>query len=66
MSDPFLKAVASAPPLIRSGCTWRYDPAHLGPELGTDFSGAEDLWALCQPAGEKAVEDAALTSSDSK
>lgn len=44
MTDPLAKASASAPPIIGSGCTQRYDPEHLGPELGTEFPGAEALW----------------------
>lgn len=44
MTDPLAKGGASAPPIIGSGCTQRYDPEHLGPELGTDFPGAEALW----------------------
>ncbi|MBA1277135.1 MULTISPECIES: hypothetical protein [Pseudomonadaceae] len=44
MTDPLAKAGASAPPIIGSGCTQRYDPEHLGAELGTDFPGAEALW----------------------
>jgi len=44
MTDPLAKAGASAPPIIGSGCAQRYDPEHLGPELGTDFPGAEALW----------------------
>ena len=45
MTDPLAKAGTSAPPIIGSGCTQRYDPAHLHPALGTDFPGAEALWA---------------------
>lgn len=44
MSDPLDKAGAKAPPIIGSGCTQRYDPDRLGPDLGTDFPGAEALW----------------------
>ena len=44
MSNPLDKAGAKAPPIIGSGCTQRYDPDRLGPELGTDFPGAETLW----------------------
>lgn len=44
MSNPLDKAGAKAPPIIGSGCTQRYDPDRLGPELGTDFPGAEALW----------------------
>ncbi|TYP62224.1 hypothetical protein [Stutzerimonas stutzeri] len=44
MSDPLDKAGAKAPPIIGSGCTQRYDLDRLGPDLGTDFPGAETLW----------------------
>jgi len=44
MSDPLEKAGAKAPPIIGSGCTQRYDLDQIGPELGTDFPGAEALW----------------------
>lgn len=44
MSDPLDKATGSAPPIIGSGCTQRYDPDQMGPELGTDFPDAEALW----------------------
>ena len=44
MDDPLNKACAKAPPMTGSGCIWRYDPEHLGPELGTDFPDAEACW----------------------
>lgn len=53
MTDPLAKAGAIAPPVIGAGCAQRYDPEHLTPELGTDFPGAETLWARCAPASEK-------------
>jgi hypothetical protein len=49
MSDPLEKAGAKAPPIIGGGCTQRYDPEHLGPELGTEFPDAEALWRRHQP-----------------
>ena len=33
MADPFERVVAKAPPVIGSGCTQRYDPEALSPEL---------------------------------
>ena len=44
MNDPLNKACAKAPPTAGSGCIQRYDPEHLGPELGTDFPDAEACW----------------------
>ncbi|MCQ4313141.1 hypothetical protein D7241_19110 [Stutzerimonas sp. VN223-3] len=61
MTDLLKKAGATAPPIIGSGCTQRYDPEHLGPELGTDFPGAEALWKRHQPDAEVAVDDVAST-----
>ncbi|AHL74511.1 hypothetical protein CH92_05155 [Stutzerimonas stutzeri] len=64
MVDPLEKAVANAPPIIGSGCTQRYDLEHLGPELGTDFSGAEALWKRHQSAAELMVERSVSTVPD--
>ena len=58
MIDPLAKAGASAPPIIGSGCTQRYDPEHLSPELGTDFPGAKALW-MHRTAAETAAEASA-------
>lgn len=63
MTDPLAKAGASAPPIIGSGCTQRYDPEHLTPQLGTDFPGAEALWKHLRCAAE-ATEDLASPGSD--
>ena len=65
MTDPLKKAGATAPPIIGSGCTQRYDPEHLGPELGTDFPGAEALWKRHQLDAEVAVVGIASTVPDS-
>jgi hypothetical protein len=46
MGNPLDKAGTKAPPIIGSGCTQRYDPDQMGPELGTDFPGAEALWKI--------------------
>ena len=64
MTDPLAKAGASAPPVIGAGCAQRYDPEHLTPELGTDFPGAEALWARCAPASEKPAVDSAVSIPD--
>jgi hypothetical protein len=63
MTDPLAKAGATAPPIIGSGCTQRYDPDHLAPELGTDFPGAEALWKHLRSAVE-AAEDPAPPGPD--
>lgn len=65
MTDLLKKAGATAPPIIGSGCTQRYDPEHLGPELGTDFPGAEALWKRHQLDAEVAVDYVASTVPDS-
>ncbi|HBM11017.1 hypothetical protein CXF92_09630 [Pseudomonas sp. Choline-3u-10] len=68
MSNPLDKAGAKAPPIIGSGCTQRYDPDQMGPELGTDFPDAETLWkrylnALDGAAGDTPIDDAEPSSS---
>lgn len=50
MTDPLSKGTATAPPIIGTGCTQRYDPDYLGPDLGTDFPGADALWKLYRPS----------------
>lgn len=56
MTDPLAKAGANAPPMIGSGCTQRYDPEYLTPQLGTDFPDAEALWRHLRYAAETAVD----------
>lgn len=54
MSDPRQRATASPPPTLGEGCVRRYDPEALGPEVGTEFPGAAELWQLVQrDTGEK-------------
>ncbi|HCJ30729.1 MAG TPA: hypothetical protein DHV63_15900 [Pseudomonas sp.] len=65
MTDPLAKAGATAPPIVGSGCTQRYDPEHLDPELGTDFPGAGALWKHYQAASEVTVESVASRVPDS-
>lgn len=65
MSDPLAKAGATAPPIIGNGCTQRYDPEHLGPEIGTDFPGAEALWKQRQDAVAKKIEGVVQRALDS-
>ncbi len=57
MTDPLDKAGAKAPPIIGSGCSRRYDPEHMGPELGTGFPGAEELWRRYLSQRERGVND---------
>ncbi|WP_417775406.1 hypothetical protein [Stutzerimonas xanthomarina] len=57
MTNPLDKAGAKAPPIIGSGCTQRYDPDRLGPELGTEFPGAEVLWKRYLDAFDSIVGD---------
>ncbi len=57
MTDPLDKAGAKAPPIIGSGCSRRYDPEHMGPELGTGFPGAEELWRRYLYQRERGAND---------
>lgn len=50
MTDPLGKGTATAPPIIGTGCTQRYDPDYLGQDLGTEFPGADALWKLYRPS----------------
>ncbi|MDY7561750.1 hypothetical protein QN382_09015 [Pseudomonas sp. 10B1] len=50
MTDPFDKATSSAPPTLGEGCLSRYDPEGLGPNDGTEFEGAAQLWQQLQDA----------------
>jgi hypothetical protein len=50
MADPLDKATASPPPTLGEGCLARYDLDALGPQAGTDFPGAEQLWQQLQQA----------------
>ena len=54
MSDPRQRATASPPPTLGEGCVRRYDPEALGPEVGTEFPGAAELWQqVRRDTGEK-------------
>jgi hypothetical protein len=64
MTDPLAKAGANAPPIIGSGCTQRYDPEHLTPQLGTDFPSAKALWKHLRYAAEAAEDPASLGPDD--
>ncbi|MBC3374054.1 hypothetical protein HU762_08855 [Pseudomonas sp. SWRI92] len=48
MTDPLDKATAKAPPTMGEGCLSRYDPEALGPEDGTEFPDAAQLWETLQ------------------
>ena len=63
MTDPFERAVATAPPIIGSGCTQRYDPEALLPDQGAEFAGAAALWTRLQNA-QSAPEPAGNASAD--
>lgn len=52
MADPLDKAVARAPATLGEGCLSRYDPDDLGPDDGTQFPGAAQLWAALQADAE--------------
>lgn len=65
MTDPMEKAGATAPPIVGAGCTQRFDPEYLGPDLGTDFPGAAELWKLYRStAGGKEQNSAIATEAD--
>jgi hypothetical protein len=44
MTDPLDKATARAPATVGEGCLSRYDPEALGPEDGSEFPDAAQLW----------------------
>jgi hypothetical protein len=48
MTDPLDKATSKAPATLGEGCLSRYDPDDMGPEVGTEFPGAADLWEQLQ------------------
>ncbi len=59
MGEPGDKASAKPLPVLGAGCASRYDPEALSEEHGTDFPGAEALWAQQlreQPQGEPASD----------
>lgn len=52
MTDPLDKATAKAPATLGEGCLSRYDPDALGPEDGTEFPDAAQLWEQLHPQDE--------------
>ncbi|MBV7573034.1 hypothetical protein KW846_10070 [Pseudomonas sp. PDM32] len=48
MADPLDKATSKAPATLGEGCLSRYDPDDMGPEDGTEFPGAAELWEQLQ------------------
>jgi hypothetical protein len=48
MSDPLDKATSRAPATLGEGCLSRFDPQEMGPEDGTEFPGAAELWEQLQ------------------
>ena len=54
MADPLDKATSQAPATLGEGCLSRYDPDDMGPETGTDFPDAAQLWEeLHKPNADK-------------
>lgn len=49
MTDPLDKATSKAPATLGEGCLSRYDPEELGPEDGTEFPDAAELWKQTHP-----------------
>ncbi|MBT2342294.1 MULTISPECIES: hypothetical protein [Pseudomonas] len=49
MTDPLDKATSKAPAILGEGCLSRYDPEALGPEDGTEFPDAAELWKQTHP-----------------
>lgn len=45
MADPLDKATSKAPATVGEGCLSRYDPDDMGPDDGTEFPEAAQLWA---------------------
>lgn len=56
MSDPLERATSKAPPTLGEGCVRRYDPEALGPESGTSFPDAAELWRQMHPERPAADE----------
>ncbi|QXH93783.1 hypothetical protein HU749_023570 [Pseudomonas ogarae] len=52
MTDPLDKATSKAPVTLGEGCLSRYDPDALGPEDGTEFPDAAQLWEQLHPQDE--------------
>lgn len=50
MTNPLDKATSTAPPTLGEGCLSRYDPEEMGPDDGTEFEGAAQLWKALQDA----------------
>lgn len=48
MNDPLDKATSKAPATLGEGCLSRYDPNDMGPQDGTEFPGAAELWEQLQ------------------
>jgi hypothetical protein len=62
MTDPLDKATSKAPATLGEGCLSRYDPDDMGPETGTEFPDAAQLWEeLTVGAGLPAIESQACS-----
>ena len=58
MADPLDKATSRAPATLGEGCLSRYDPDDMGPEDGTEFPGATELWEqLLQESDDQTGKD---------
>ncbi|PVZ52159.1 hypothetical protein C9422_31615 [Pseudomonas sp. B1(2018)] len=53
MADPLDKATSKAPATLGEGCLSRYDPDDMGPEDGTEFPGAAELWEQLQQESDE-------------
>ncbi|MDO7897246.1 hypothetical protein [Pseudomonas citrulli] len=61
MTDPLDKATSRAPATLGEGCLSRYDPDDLGPEDGTEFPDAAELWKQTHPDDQPDPAQKALT-----
>lgn len=57
MADPLDKATSKAPATLGEGCLSRYDPDDLGPEDGTEFPGAAQLWEELNPESDPDAQE---------
>ncbi|WP_313085229.1 hypothetical protein [Pseudomonas sp.] len=64
MTDPLDKATAAAPPVVGTGCARRYAPDFLHAALGTEFPGAQALWARYLAADADSIVSAPRSVGD--
>ncbi|UTW09098.1 hypothetical protein [Pseudomonas benzenivorans] len=53
MKDPLARATSRPPPTLGEGCVRRYDPEAMDESIGSDFSGAAELWRQLQEQPER-------------